>query len=534
MSICLQVSAGSAAPVLFEHGGPTIRVGRDPAGELVLGTDGPSRVSWNHARIDVSPAGALLSDLKSTNGTLRNGSPIQTPTPLTVGDTIQFGIDGPVARVLAVPGAAYGPAGTVAAPAGLSAALAGKGGLPAYRSPTAPGPLPAFAPAAPRPTGLPAFASATGPGGAPALQPGPVPARTPAAQSATRLLLVSMQNRWRRTALVAGALVAVCLTTLAIYTWKHEERLGGIDAFVRRADTHFGRLDDAVARQLAWNEQADATFDLLERDIRNLNDRADKTEAGLREFAGRLDAHAADTARQFAQLRATAPPVQQSSRAFALPTAPVPQGQPITQLPEQPAQILINLKGRPATVYVDSVTAKMVGRFPKVSYKRPRIGWNMVDAERVPVIATQHEVYAYDFEAKGYRPALTHYTYDPQSQALIAQTQPAPGRNFFKSLPAVMHMDGVDVTGCVSLGSSSWLNISIAGRGPQAIPVERIQRIDTANGLYYFDAQARGGIVFVPRNQVGTNPNFADAMQTIQTLSEFVGNLAYLIDVIKK
>lgn len=46
-------------------------------------------VSGDHARISISNA-VVLEDLKSTNGTLLNGIPIERPTPLNPGDTIQI------------------------------------------------------------------------------------------------------------------------------------------------------------------------------------------------------------------------------------------------------------------------------------------------------------------------------------------------------------------------------------------------------------------------------------------------------------
>lgn len=46
-------------------------------------------VSGNHARISISST-VVIEDLKSTNGTMLNGLPIDRPTPLNPGDTIQI------------------------------------------------------------------------------------------------------------------------------------------------------------------------------------------------------------------------------------------------------------------------------------------------------------------------------------------------------------------------------------------------------------------------------------------------------------
>lgn len=84
----------------FEHPGPSVAVGRNPAGDLVLEEDASeSVVSWDHARIDLSPREATLTDLRSTNGTYRNGTPVSGTVPLWPQDSVRFGQTGPVLTV---------------------------------------------------------------------------------------------------------------------------------------------------------------------------------------------------------------------------------------------------------------------------------------------------------------------------------------------------------------------------------------------------------------------------------------------------
>jgi hypothetical protein len=84
----------------FEHAGPNVTVGRNPAVDLVLEEEGAeSVVSWDHARIDLSPREATLTDLGSTNGTYRNGSLISGTVPLWPQDTVRFGQTGPTLAV---------------------------------------------------------------------------------------------------------------------------------------------------------------------------------------------------------------------------------------------------------------------------------------------------------------------------------------------------------------------------------------------------------------------------------------------------
>src|SRR6516164_7271877 len=94
MKIRLSIDAGSGSPAPFEHPGPVIRVGRDPECELSLQGDTASAVSRQHARIELSSAGATLTDTGSSNGTLLNGKLLEGPAPLRVGDRVQMGFTG--------------------------------------------------------------------------------------------------------------------------------------------------------------------------------------------------------------------------------------------------------------------------------------------------------------------------------------------------------------------------------------------------------------------------------------------------------
>jgi hypothetical protein len=102
MRIRLHITTPGGATRSFEHAGPVVRIGRDPAGELALqGNDGKS-ASWNHARIDLSPDGTRLTDLGSSNGTLLNDKLIEGPVPLRAGDRVQLGYTGATLKVLEI------------------------------------------------------------------------------------------------------------------------------------------------------------------------------------------------------------------------------------------------------------------------------------------------------------------------------------------------------------------------------------------------------------------------------------------------
>lgn len=99
MKIVLQVTSASNS-FSFEHHGPMIRIGRDPKVELSFTGDSHQAVSWHHARIDLNPDGAILSDLGSTNGTLLNDHRIPGRVPLKRGDIVRLGYTGPEFKVV--------------------------------------------------------------------------------------------------------------------------------------------------------------------------------------------------------------------------------------------------------------------------------------------------------------------------------------------------------------------------------------------------------------------------------------------------
>jgi hypothetical protein len=87
----------------FEHAGPTINLGRNPAGNIVLEEEATeSVVSWEHARIDLSPREATLTDLRSTNGTYRNATPVSGTVPLWPKDVVRLGQTGPTLTVTVI------------------------------------------------------------------------------------------------------------------------------------------------------------------------------------------------------------------------------------------------------------------------------------------------------------------------------------------------------------------------------------------------------------------------------------------------
>ena len=72
----------------FEYDQGVITIGRSDVNDIVLPT---GKVSKRHARLDVTPHGLVLTDLKSTNGTYLNGRKVIAPVLVGEGDHIHVG-----------------------------------------------------------------------------------------------------------------------------------------------------------------------------------------------------------------------------------------------------------------------------------------------------------------------------------------------------------------------------------------------------------------------------------------------------------
>lgn len=102
MRIRLQVRPSPHDSFAWEHAGPSFIIGRAEDCGLRFGGEIGSLVSGHHARIELTPQGALVHDLNSTNGTYVNDGRIERPTPICPGDVVQLGRGGPRFEVRAV------------------------------------------------------------------------------------------------------------------------------------------------------------------------------------------------------------------------------------------------------------------------------------------------------------------------------------------------------------------------------------------------------------------------------------------------
>jgi predicted component of type VI protein secretion system len=118
-------------------------MGRDVTNDVVLGD---AEISRQHARLTRTPAGFVLEDLGSTNGTFVNGDRLAAPRVLNAGDllglgenvTLTFDATSPESAATVL-GPAVGKPATAAAPARAAAASAAHAPRPAAETPAQPG-----------------------------------------------------------------------------------------------------------------------------------------------------------------------------------------------------------------------------------------------------------------------------------------------------------------------------------------------------------------------------------------------------------
>lgn len=77
-----------------------VRLGRDPACELAFDAAVYPKVSGEHARIERTASGLILTPRSQSNKTLLNDQPISQPAALKVGDRIRLGYSGPTVEIV--------------------------------------------------------------------------------------------------------------------------------------------------------------------------------------------------------------------------------------------------------------------------------------------------------------------------------------------------------------------------------------------------------------------------------------------------
>jgi predicted component of type VI protein secretion system len=132
----LIVRTGPNPGVVIDLSKEVSMLGRDVTNDIVVGD---AEVSRQHARVTRTPAGYVLEDLGSTNGTFVNGERLAAPRVLNAGDLIGVGENVTLTFESTAPEAA---ATVMGAPVGkATAAPAVRGAAPRPAAPAAPQPV---------------------------------------------------------------------------------------------------------------------------------------------------------------------------------------------------------------------------------------------------------------------------------------------------------------------------------------------------------------------------------------------------------
>jgi pSer/pThr/pTyr-binding forkhead associated (FHA) protein len=102
MKIRLRVRKSPTDAFNWEHADSPLRIGRAEDCQLKFQGSVAETVSGRHAQIELSPDGAIVSDLGSTNGSYLNGQRLSAPANLRIGDCLQLGLGGPRIEVIEI------------------------------------------------------------------------------------------------------------------------------------------------------------------------------------------------------------------------------------------------------------------------------------------------------------------------------------------------------------------------------------------------------------------------------------------------
>ncbi|HUZ17714.1 MAG TPA: FHA domain-containing protein [Spirochaetia bacterium] len=201
MALHLNVRPSPSQEYSWSHEGPIVRIGRSPECELRLSGDAHQTVSWEHAKIELRPGAAFVTDLGSSNGTYVNGQKIVARTLLREDDILSLGQSGPELTVVDIETTKANAAGSVGAHGTALVPAASSGG------------------------GSSAGGILTVPQGT-AIAVGSKPAST------TRLMLVTMQQRSRMTWFLATASAITAVSVILLLVHFQSRRVGRVSTTI--------------------------------------------------------------------------------------------------------------------------------------------------------------------------------------------------------------------------------------------------------------------------------------------------------------
>lgn len=449
----------------YRHNGAEVVIGRNPDSDLVLDSDA---VSWDHAKIELSPYQATITDLGSTNGTFKNGQKISGATPLWPGDAIKLGQSGPTLTIVELDLTANG-----AVPP------------PVQRAPIA------------------------------TAQPvkGVSETRGIAMQAVQELM--AQQNtlraqqeahaRQKRNFAIATAVTLALLALLALGLFLFRSEIGLV---AKKTDEHsqqladqgktiektaenikklgadvdsmadkFGKIDQQLEENKKQQEQTD-------RSLNQLALNAAKVEAAARGGMDKLGATLAQINDRIAKLNEKPAVGRGNGLAINKPPAPV-MNKPIRLEPGQKVSVVIKNGGFFTGSYIGMTeTSVKVQTIPDANAKPSE--W---DIRQVQAFQTRDGIFAFNEAAGQFEPGVTFFRFNKSSQAMERidseqDTYLAQDAQVLGPTNSARALLSVGATGewCVGLP----LPLS---RSPQSLPAYHFKEVVTSKGVYAYDDQ---------------------------------------------
>jgi FHA domain len=479
MKIRLHVQDGSKA-YDAEHAGPSVTVGRNPAGDLVLEQEAPeSVVSWDHARIDLSPREATLTDLKSTNGTYRNGAPVSGTVPLWPNDTIRFGQTGPVLSVRVID----------LTPTTAPATGANRPRVAAAAAP----PVAVAAPAAKR-----------------KLATAPVVSETRGiALKAVKELMATQEelrdqqdaHARQRRALVTVTLVALILflmlgggllwhsgklDRLFTRTGKIEEDVAGLGDQMRQQaqDTavHFGKIEEEQVAQKAAQDELMKKVDAAAQQVIAAEA---AVRGGMENLKKELGASVDDLNRRLAGKPAEKPADDPAA-------APVPRAAAAKKGPRVEPGMKMDIILKDRSNFYTGVLLGISGTEVRLqTLEWPGAKPTVLDLKKVGAFQTRDGVYALNESTGNFEPALTYYKLNKSSREFERLDSTSREPSMPEDAKVLGPTQAVAAVWARGPGGEWCVGLPLpVSQSPDSVPAYHLKEVVTAKGVYTYDDKA--------------------------------------------
>lgn len=471
MKLRLQVLPPSGVPFEFQHAGPMIRIGRDPASDLAFESS-QDNVSWEHARVTLTDKAATLTDLGSTNGTFLNGANDRVKTcALKVGDDVRLGQTGPRLKVMALE---LAKVATVL-------------------------------PAEPR---RPKHA---------------VTAQPAASISSTRKLLIHSQSRNRQMIAVLSAVFLLLLMLISTVIWLLNRQL---DVSTSKTHARIEEVNQTVDTVKGRQDEADKKLDQIVADVRGVAGRLDdinkQQKAERDKDRQRIDQAVnlavREAARMNENIQAELRRLQEQGKKLDANRMPVADLDALNKARGgnvDPSEH--SLKFKPGLVL--SIRKKNSGNRRQFDYENMALVHATPDAiylqwfedkpkevkvEDIETIAVKNQIYNFDPRSKSFEPGVAHYRLDRASAQFVRQSNSEDDLSVYQRGTIV----GESPTFCLIHRSAQGISIALPKNvyGSTAFPAKSILEVVTNFGVFVW-SEAERDYVFQTHQQYADKYN---------------------------